>query len=699
MKPMMHQLLPTQSILRYLAFLFGIALLFASPIEIYAQVPSYIIRSPAGSGNYGFGGDNNPAPNALFATPSGVAVDADGNLYIADTYNNRIRKVNPQGIITTVAGTGVGGYTGDNGAATQAQIDSPIGIAVDRNGNVYFSDSLNDRIRKIDTAGQITTVAGNGQYGFSGDGGPATQARFSIPQSIALDSAGNLFICDSFNNRVRKVDTAGIITTVAGNGTAGYAGDGGAATQARLDTPDGVTVDRLGNLYIADTQNFVVRKVDTSGKISTYAGNGNDGYGGDNGPALQATLSPIRGLAVDAEGNLYIGDPGNDRIRRVDIKGKITTVAGNGGTGYNGDGITATTAMLNEPIGVTIDAHGVLYFTDSYGDRVRMLKGNQLQLFGFSQYVIPPSTTAQTIRISGAGMENATLSLNGQAATGTLDAATGNLNVNVPGTLINAAGIVTMRVMAAAGGTFDEKNLVVANSAQMNSLASTSVSGASYQAVIGPEMITSQFGTNLATQALGAKDTPLPTTLAGTRVFVNGSAASLFYVSPTQVNYLMPATIAPNITTHIVTVAGNGIVSQQQTRLVSDHPGIFTANASGTGGPAAKWTPDGIAHYDVTNPDGSLNPVPVNAFLVLFATGVRRGPDPIPENGNGVADVMQANFEGTIGPVAYGGVQPQYIGLDQVNVQIPASLAGRGTMNLVISVNGKAANTIKVRIQ
>lgn len=673
-------------------------LLVSASLTLAAQ-SSLIIRSPAGSGAYGFGGDNNPAANALLATPSGVAVDGDGNMFIADTYNNRIRKVNAAGVITTYAGTGIGGYTGDGGQATIARIDTPIGIAVDRSGNVYFSDSLNDAVRKVDTTGKITTVAGNGQSGFSGDGGQATAARLSLPQSLIFDGAGNLYICDTFNNRVRKVDTQGIITTIAGNGSAGYSGDGGLATQAKLDTPDGVAVDRLGNVYIADTQNFVVRKVDTSGKISTYAGNGIDGYGGDNGAALQANLSPIRGLAVDASGNLYIGDPGNDRIRRVDTKGKITTVAGNGSTGYNGDAMTATQAWLNEPIGISIDPYGVLYFTDSYGDRVRVLKSNQLQMFSLSQYVIQPTALPVALKITGTGFENATVGLNGQAAVGTIDGPTGNLSVNVPGAMVNSSGTVTLRVTAAGGATFDEKTLVIATSTQLNSPNTTSVSGASYQAVLCPEMITSLFGLNLATQVQGAASLPLPTSLAGTRVFVNGTAAPLFYVSPTQVNYMIPAAIAPDVSVNIVNVAGNGIVSQQQTRLTSDNPGVFTANASGTGGPAAQWTMDGVAQFNVTNPDGSLNAIPVGAYLILYGTGIRRAPDPTTDDNNGVAEVMQANFEGIIAPVAYGGLQGTYVGLDQVNLQIPVSLAGRGAMNLVIVVNGKAANTVKVKIQ
>lgn len=691
----------TNTVISAIAWLFLVAVLGIAFLPWNASLAAandVIIRSPAGTGAYGYAGDNGPAVNAFFATPSSVAVDADGNLFIADAYNNRIRKVNAQGIITTFAGAGIGGYTGDGGAATAAQIDTPTSLAIDRSGSLFFTDMLNNVVRKIDASGKITTVAGNGQEGFSGDGGQATLARLSFPQSLTLDATGNLFICDTFNHRIRKVDAGGIVTTFAGDGTAGYSGDGGQATQARLNAPDGAAFDRLGNLYIADTQNFVVRKVDTTGKITTFAGNNSDGYGGDNGPATQARLSPIRGVAADAQGNIYISDPGNDRIRRVDTKGIITTIAGNGGTGYNGDGMLATQALLNEPIGVTVDPYGVIYFADSYGDRVRMLKSNQLQLFGLSQYVIQTGAQVPSLNVLGAGLEGASVSLNGQSASATFDQAGGNLAVNLPPGLLSAPGTVTVRVSSAGGAASAEKTVLVATQQQLSQTATASVSSASYQTALAPDSIAAMFGAKLATQFTQATTVPLPTALGGTKIFVNGTAAPLFFVSPNQVNYLLPQTVAPLANTSIVTVAGDGTVSQQRLTAFAEAPSLFTANASGTGGPAALWTRDGVNNFPVTNPDGTLNPIPAGAFLILFGTGIRNAPDPVTSDNNGVAETMQANFGGTIASVAYGGPQGGFVGLDQVNVQIPASLAGRGALDLVIVVNGKASNAVRVRV-
>ncbi|MBI3426214.1 MAG: hypothetical protein HY011_25065 [Acidobacteria bacterium] len=676
------------------------ALLFATALFLPAQAQTTaLIRTPAGSGVYGFAGDNGPATNALLATPTGIAVDADGNLYIADSYNNRIRKVSLQGTITTIAGTGVGGYSGDNGPATQALIDTPTSLVFDRQGNLFFTDSLNNVVRKIDTTGKITTIAGTGQEGFAGDGGPATQARLGFPQSLTIDAGGNLYLCDTFNNRVRKVTPQGTISTVAGsNGQGGYSGDGGPATQARLDSPDGAAVDRLGNLYIADTENFVVRKVDTTGKISTFAGTGQDGYSGDNLPATQTKLSPIRGVAVDKDGIVYISDPGNDRIRRVDLTGRITTFAGTGGTGYNGDGISATQALLNEPIGVIVDAYGVLYFADSYGDRIRSLKGTQLQIFGLSQYVIPSGGVSATLKVLGAGLENNSVTLNGQAVNSLLDAPTGNLSLTLTQATLATPTLLTVRVTASGGASFQERTAVIASAAQLNLTTTVSVLAASYQTTLAPDAIAALFGTQLATQTNTANSVPLPTTLGGTRIFANGSPAPLFFVSPTQTNYLLPASVVPGVNTQLVTVAGNGIVSQQTLKAFAEAPGVFTANASGSGGPAALWTRDGVSSFAVTNPDGSLNPITTGAFLILFGTGWRHAPDPVTNDDNGVGEIVQANFGGTIAPVAFAAAQGGLVGLDQMNVAIPTSLAGRGVVDLTITVNGMVANVVKVRI-
>jgi sugar lactone lactonase YvrE len=351
------------------------------------KVSNGAITTVAGNGTLGFSGDNGPATSAQLFDPDGVAVDSAGNLYIADWNNDRVRKVS-KGVITTVAGNGLRGFSGDNGPATSAQLNSPhtsaqlsdpIGVAVDSAGNLYIADA--GKIRKV-SKGVITTVAGNGT-GFSGDNGPATSAQLSS-SGVAVDPAGNLYIADTWNNRIRKVSN-GVITTVAGNGTEGSSGDNGPAISAQLSA-SGVAVDSAGNLYIADEFNNRIRKV-SKGVITTVAGNGLRGFSGDNGPATSAQLNRPRGVAADSAGNLYIADTWNDCIRKVS-NGVITTVAGNGTGGLGGDDGPATSAQFSLPAGVAVDSAGNLYVADSR--RVRKVSNGVITTvagngtFGFS---------------------------------------------------------------------------------------------------------------------------------------------------------------------------------------------------------------------------------------------------------------------------------------------------------------------------
>src|SRR6266480_964100 len=335
-----------------------------------------IITTVAGNGVLGFTGDGGAATKASLNSPASVAQDASGNLYIAEYANHRIRKVtSATGIITTVAGNGSASFAGDGGAATSASLNSPNGVALDAGGNLYIADLGNERIRKVAAAtGIITTVAGNGVFGFAGDGGAATNASLSVPVGVAVDAGGNLYIADHSNNRIRKVTPGtGIITTVAGNGSPSFAGDGGAATSASISRPDGVALDASGNLYIADYVNHRIRKVDAAtGIITTMAGNGNPTFAGDGGAATSASMYVPTGVALDASGNLYIADYGNQRIRKVDVAtGIITTVAGNGFATFLGDGGAATNASLNYPASVALDASGNLYIADPNNNRIR----------------------------------------------------------------------------------------------------------------------------------------------------------------------------------------------------------------------------------------------------------------------------------------------------------------------------------------
>src|SRR5208282_1987439 len=330
------------------------------------------IKTVARNGTQGSGGDNGPATSAQLFTPNEVAVDSAGNLYIADQSGERIRKVDTTGKITTVAGTGTAGYNGDNMAATSAELNNPAGAAVDSAGNLYIADENNNRIRKVDTSGNITTVAGTGTGGYNGDGIAATTAKIFLPYGVAVDSAGNFYIAATLNYRIRKVSAGGTITTVAGNGMLGSIGDNGPATSAELSNPEGVAVDSAGNVYIGDTFNQRVREVNvTTGTITTVAGTGGAGYNGDNMPATSADLTVPYGVVLDSAGNLYIADQGNNRIRRVDASGNITTVAGNGTAAYNGDNIAASIAEISGADGLALDSAGNLYIADYGNYRVR----------------------------------------------------------------------------------------------------------------------------------------------------------------------------------------------------------------------------------------------------------------------------------------------------------------------------------------
>jgi len=334
------------------------------------EVSSGTIATLAGTGNFGYSGDGGPAAAAVLDAPYSVAVDSAGNVYLTDTGNGVIREVSA-GTITTIAGIGTLGFSGDGGAAGKAALGLSVGLAVDNSGNLYVADTQNARLRRISSGGVITTVAGDGLYSYGGDGGSAASAQLSAPHGMAVDSLGNVYIADTTNNRVRMVSPSGIITTVAGSGAQGYSGDGGPAASAALNRPEGVALDFFGNLYIADTNNNAIRKVSTSGTITTIAGGHGYNNTGDGGPATSAALAgPTAVLYQNSGGNLYIADSGSARIRVVSA-GIINTVAGSVLRGYAGDGGVATSAFLNNPSGMALDSQGNLYFADAGNDVIR----------------------------------------------------------------------------------------------------------------------------------------------------------------------------------------------------------------------------------------------------------------------------------------------------------------------------------------
>src|SRR5271157_1293381 len=439
----------------------GAVFIFAPAIG-QAQAPAYTITTFAGNNTGGYAGDAGAATGAQLNNPLGLALDSSGNLYIADANNHRVREVKG-GTISTVAGDGTGGYLGDAAAATSAELDLPSGVVVDSSGNFYIADTGNYVIRKVSGA-NITTYAGNNSLGRGGTGdfGPATSAELDTPIGLALDAAGNLYIADSGNNAIRIVNKAtGNITTLS---TGSF----------NLKSPKGVAVDAAGNVYIADTNNSRILKVAPAGSITkttTVAGNSVIGSSGDGGPATSAQLNYPYGVAVDAAGNIYIADTNNQRIRMVSAAtGIITTVAGTGRSGYMGDGGAATSAQLSFPRGMLVDASGDVYISDAQNNVVRLL-----------------SPAAPSI-----------------------------------------GGVVT----ASAFGGFKS---------------------------IAPGTFIEIYGSNLAGTAMDWSNAfngvNAPTSLAGTKVTVGGQPAFISYISPGQVNALVPSNVATGVQQITVTAA------------------------------------------------------------------------------------------------------------------------------------------------
>lgn len=439
-----------------------VVLLFTASLPLFAEKAAAangdIIVTAAGNGSAGSSGDGDSATDAEIKDPRGIAFDSDGNLYIADSGGNRVRKVDKDtGVITTVAGTGAQGFGGDGYEATSAQLAYPTGIAFDAQDNLYISDNGNNRVRRVDADdGIITTFAGNGVYVDYdldvGDGLPAPSAELSSPRGLAFDADGNLYIAESGNNRIRRVDTLGVISTFAGTGIwgqGGYAGDGDLATLAKLNFPMDVAFDAAGNLYIADSNNNRIRMVDkTTRNISTVAGQGYFGWSPDGTLAVDAYVGNPTGLAFDAGGNLFISDFGISRVLRIDTAGKLSTVAGNGGFGYSGDGGVATAASLNFPMAVAVDGSGTMHVADASNNRIRRLaSSNNANLSGLtlSSGTLSPTLSSGTTSYTA----SVTLSVNSITVTPTVSDVDATVTVDsAPVTSGTASGAINLSVGA-----------------------------------------------------------------------------------------------------------------------------------------------------------------------------------------------------------------------------------------------------------
>jgi sugar lactone lactonase YvrE len=589
--------------------------------------------------------------------PTGLAVDGSGNLFIADWANARIRYVAAStGIITTVAGDGNVGYSGDGGAATSASLYCPAGVAVDSSDNLYIADDCNKRVRRVDaTTGIITTVAGNGAAGYSGDGGPATSASLGGPSDVALDSSGNLFIADQPNNVIRRVDAAtGIITTVAGNGTAGYSGDGGAATSATLTNPAGVAVDGSGNLFIADTSRNRIRRVDAiSGVIITVAGDGNLGYSGDGGPATSASLFFPSGVAVEASGNFLIADTDNNRIRQVTGAAYVSLSPTSLSFGNQTVGTTsaAQTATLTNTGSATLTINSI----GASGDFSETTEcGSSVPAGGSCTISVTFTPTAagtrtgtltvsdnapgspQTVSLSGTGIGPPTLTSispnSGAQGTAVAVTLTGTSFISGATVSINNAGVTVSNVSVVSStqisATFTIAATATVGAANVTVTTSAGTSNAVTFTITSPAPTLTSISPNS-----GAQGTAVTVTLTGTN-FISGATvgisnagvavSNVTVVSATQITATF--TIASNATTGAanVTVTTSGGTSNAVTFTITAAAPTLTSISpnSGAQGTAVPVTLTGTGFISGATVSISNAGVAVSNVSVVSATQI-----------------------------------------------------------------------------
>ncbi len=703
---------------------------FALALPAWTQT----IKTVAGAGPSIAYTEGAAATSVGLGNPLFVKADSAGNFFVWDGAA-AIRKVSSAGTIVTYAGNGHAGYSGDGGAATSAMIfasGTVHGLAVDSAGNLYFSDGENQRVRKVDTKGIVSTVAGNGNMGFSGDGGPATSAMLKFPGGLAADGFGNLYIADEFNERVRKVDATGTITTVAGNGNSGFNGDGSQATAAAIGECIGVAVDGSGNLYISG--NFRIRKVDTAGVIGTVTGTGSNGYSGDGGPAAGAAGDPV-GMAVDAAGNLYFADANAQRVRKIDTSGNITTVAGNGKYADTGDGGPAASASMETPEDVSFDGAGNLYIAETsyYIRKVSGAAGTGTAIqaspatltFSYSTGGSAPPSQNLTVSSSGAVLNF--------SAAATTTSGGGWLGVtpssgSTPATLtvsVSPAGLGSgtyhgaITITPSGAGNSPQSIAVVLNVSGAGAptfTANAVVNASGYQNTLAPGVVFVIFGSGMGPATLAAATGPsFPNSFAGTSIAftpASGGApitARMVYTVATQVAGILPSSIAPGA--YQVVVTYNGIASAPQTvTVVARSLGIATANSAGTGTAQAtignvngglsltRFTAGSVAFGGYT---WTLTPAHPGDTLVLWGTG--GGADPANDTGGTSGDQTEAgNFMVTVDGRAvtplYAGASSGYPGLWQIDFTLPSDTAPNCFANVQVSAGGSLSNAVVVPI-
>jgi uncharacterized protein (TIGR03437 family) len=554
----------------------------------------YIISTFAGT-TPGFSGDSGAAKSAQLSSPDGIAFDSSGNLYIADSANQRIREISG-GNINTIAGNGTAGYSGDvasgvTGTPTDAELRGPSGVTVDSSGNIYIADTGNHVIREI-TGGLIYTIAGDNTGGYMGDGGPANEAELEFPASVAVDSSGNIFIADSGNNAIREI-VAGNIKTILGEGI----------TTTFLNDPSQVLVDANDNLYICDSDGLRVLKFSLASQtVTILAGDGNIGFSGDFGPALDAELDGPVSIALSG-GYLYIADTFNNRIRKVYPDGTIATIAGSGVPSYSGDGGPALKATMSFPHGVAVDKSGNVYVSDTGNGVIRELKQS------------------------------------------------------TPG--IDAGGVVN---------------------------------AASFKAPVSPGALATVFGSNFTGSGQSAvASLPLPESLAGIAVNVDGKPAPLLYVSANQINFQIPwetGTGSASVTVNSSAVKSGAV----NVSVLAAAPGLFYQGS----------------HAIVENSDFSLNsssnPAPAGSTILAYLTGAGAVSPAVGDGepaGSSPLSMVTSSVTATIGSaaaqVSFAGLAPTFVGLWQVNVVVPAGLT-QGEYPLIISADGQASNAADVSV-